>query len=74
MAGIDAAIIQYHVQLRTAMDFSTSMGCMAPHLYFIITADDCEETACTALLKSTAPQFMSQLRYILLQSPKPAFS
>lgn len=72
MMGTDAAIIQYHEQLRTEMDFSTSMGCMAPHLYFITTADDCEETTCTALLKSMAPHFMSQLIYTHLQYPKPA--
>lgn len=43
MAGIDVAIIQYHVQLRTALGISTSMGCMAPDLYFMITAKDCAE-------------------------------
>lgn len=63
VAGIDAAIIQYRVQLRTALGITTSMGCRAPHLYFIITVEDYKETAWTALLKSMAPQFMSQLRY-----------
>lgn len=63
MAGIDAAIIQYHVQLKTALGITTSTGCTAPHLYFIITVEDCKETAWTALLKSMVPQFMSQFRY-----------
>lgn len=39
-ARTDAAIIQYHVQLRTAFGILTSMGYITPDLYFIVMAED----------------------------------